>query len=133
MIITFDAGLAVFLVISMIIMSSFYITRGDREVFPKIQVMRNMQDIIVALHNNGTLETLDLNLIETLTADSLGPAYNFSYLIEKYNSSYVNTLNFTIRTPTEKNTFVSTGYYMFPSWNGVLYDYYEINYGVWER
>jgi hypothetical protein len=131
MVVTFDAGLALFLVISIIIMSSFYITKGDRDVWSKIQVIRNIQDTIVALDNNGTLQTLNLTLIEDQTATLLGPAYNFSFLIEEYINSYTPTQNSTIRNQTEKNTFVNTGHYLFHKYNEGYY--YKLNYWVWEN
>ena len=133
MVITFDAGLAIFLVISIIIISSFYITKGDRQSWSKIQVIRNMQDSIVALDNNKTLQTLNLTLIENQTASLLGQTYDFSFLIEEYNSNFDLTNNFTIRNLTKKKTFVNSGHYIFLKTNQTENKYYRLKYWVWEN
>jgi hypothetical protein len=133
MVITFDAGLAIFLVISIILISSFYITKGDRSVFPKVQIVRNMQDTVIALDNNKTLQTLNLTLIENRTATLLGRTYNFSIFIEEYNSSFDLTRNFTIKSPTDRKTFVNSGNYIFVKINNTANRYYLLRYWVWEN
>ena len=132
MVVTFDAGLAIFLVISIIIISSFYITKGDRSLFPKIQTVRNMQDTIISLDNNDILQTLNSTIIETQTA-ALLPRYNFSFLIEEYNSSFELTRNFSIRNITKKNIFVNSGYYVFVKSNQTENRFYRLRYWVWEN
>jgi len=133
MLLTFDSGLALFLVIAIIVISSFYITKGDRQTWTQIQMERLIQDAIAAMDNNKTLQTLDLTLIGNSTVTLLGSSYNFSFVINEYNASYNFTRNLTIRTLTKKKTTVMTGSYLFLRFNQTLIsNYYWLKYWVWQ-
>lgn len=64
MIFTLDATLAITIILFVLAITTFYITKSNQQSLPDLQTLRVGSDILTILDNNDTLDSLDANLIE---------------------------------------------------------------------
>jgi len=60
-----DAAIAAILVIAILTATTFFVLKSERDILPKLQMVRTGNDIIAVLSYRGYINQLDGNIIET--------------------------------------------------------------------
>lgn len=123
-ILSFDAVMAVFVVLIILIVATFYATRASEDSLSKLQMIRTGNDILAILDYDGTLETKSAATIEEGLNELLPTSYHMMIEIKgkTFGPMIIETAS---EMPTDR--FIGSGKRMFNK-NA---EYYIARYWIW--
>ncbi len=101
-ILSLDVAVAIFVVFIMLMISAFYVSRGNEEQLSKLQMSRTGADVMAILDYEKTLETLDQDEVASEIKTLLPPNYEMRIMINGTFPAQIMSVETTTQPPGEQ-------------------------------